>query len=262
MSLSEPVIEAVFLGRIGYAEALRLQAAAESRRQRRLCGDQLLLLEHDPVITLGRNARREHLLEAPERLAARGVELAECNRGGDITWHGPGQLVGYPIFDLRELPPPPGVPRTRPGLGAVEYVRALEEALMGAIGELGLATRRIAGLTGVWTSEPPERKLAAIGVHISRGVTSHGFALNINPDLAGFASILPCGIRDRGVGSLARELRRPLAIGDLLPLVARHFSRVLRRGLVWNAEPEWRAHMAADSGQPAEPHFQPAAECG
>ncbi len=265
--MPEPVIEAVGLGRIGYAEGLRLQAAAESRRQRRLCGDQLLLLEHDPVITLGRNARREHLLESPERLAARGVELAECNRGGDITWHGPGQLVGYPIFDLRELPPPvSGTARTRPGLGAVEYVRALEEVLMGMIGELGLETRRIAGLTGVWTAEPPERKLAAIGVHISRGVTTHGFALNVAPDLAGFSAILPCGIRDREVSSLQRELRRPLEIRDLLPLAARHFSRVFRRELVWVAATEWRAATRLPEPAPlapaAPPDFHPIAERG
>ncbi len=268
--MPEPVIEAVYLGRLGYAAALRLQAEVEAQRQRRRCGDQLLLLEHDAVVTLGRNARREHLLETPERLAARGIEVAECNRGGDVTWHGPGQLVGYPILDLRELPPPPGAgERKRPGLGAVEYVRALEEVLMRVAAGFGIAARRLAGLTGVWTAQPPERKFAAIGVHIARGVTTHGFALNVAPDLAGFGAILPCGIRGRGVSSLARELGRPLAVSEVLAPLALHFSQVFGRALVWKPQPEWRAAVAATaaaSSAPAVPgrelDFHAGAECG
>lgn len=256
------VIEAVELGRVGYAEGLRLQAQAEARRQQRHCGDQLLLLEHDPVITLGRNARREHLLESPERLAARGIALAECNRGGDITWHGPGQLVGYPVLDLRELPPPAGAGerRTRPGLGAVEYVRALEEALLNTAAELGVPARRIAGLTGVWTEAAPERKLAAIGVHISRGVTTHGFALNVAPDLGAYGAILPCGIRDRGVTSLARELGRPIAVNEVIAPLLRHFARIFGRRVVRVSPADWRAAISRAASPATSAGAQPSAE--
>jgi lipoyl(octanoyl) transferase len=153
-----------------------------------------LLLEHPPVITLGRNAKAANIVARPEFLAERGVEVFEINRGGDVTFHGPGQLVGYPIVDLREL-----TPKT----GAVQFVRNIEETLIRACADWDIGAERLPGLTGVWT---PERKIAAIGVHISRGVTSHGFALNVTTDVEQFKLIVPCGISDKQVTSMEQEL--------------------------------------------------------
>jgi len=181
-------------------------------RKRGEIGDVLLLLEHTPVITLGRNAKAEHVLASREQLAARGVEVFECDRGGDVTYHGPGQLVGYPIFDLRGLATPAGPRRT---LGAVEFVRRLEEVLIRACADFGVAARRVAGRTGVW-AEHSDAKVAAIGVHISRGVTSHGFALNVSTDLDAFQLIVPCGIADKSVTSLGRELGNAPALERVL----------------------------------------------
>lgn len=233
-----PTLNVIELGRVEYAESERIQARAVAARKSGAIGDVLLLLEHPPVITLGRNARGENLLASPPALAARGVALVECNRGGDVTFHNPGQLVGYPILDLRRLPRPdflPSAPRAAlgAGLGAVEYMRALEEALIAAAAELGVPARRSPGLTGVWTAPPPgggaPRKLAAMGVHISRGVSSHGFALNVNNDLEAFRSLLiPCGLAGHEVTSLARELGRPLSVADASRAVVRHFARVFR----------------------------------
>src|SRR5580658_3834534 len=185
------MIHYLYLGRVSYDEGLRLQAeiaslVAESRLQ-----NVLLLLEHPPVLTLGRNANRANVLASDELLAARGVTLHHINRGGDVTYHGPGQLIGYPIFDLRSLRNPSG---TR--MGPVDFVRQMEEALIGLCAEFGVSAVRIPGLTGVWchlrwgrplddrcgatATDPPqgERKIGAIGIHVSRGVTSHGFAFN------------------------------------------------------------------------------------
>lgn len=224
------VIEA---GRVGYAEAEKMQAELVRRRQAGEIADVLLLLEHPPVVTLGRNARAENLLLAPEALAARGVEVAECDRGGDVTYHGPGQLVGYPILDLRACPRPAFLPPRagRLELGPVDYVRSLEEVLLRVAEEGGVPARRIPGLTGVWTQAEPAEKLAAIGVHIARGVTSHGFALNVNADLGGFELIVPCGIRDRGVTSLARASGRAWTLEEAEALVRRHFAGVFGREL-------------------------------
>src|SRR6202012_2389859 len=166
-------------------------------------GNTLLLLEHTPVLTLGRNSSRANILASDEFLAYRGVEVHEINRGGDVTYHGPGQLVGYPIFDLRSF---------TPRLGAVQYVRLMEEALIRACGDFGVMATRVAGRTGVWSpagGSVVEKKIAAIGVHIARGITSHGFALNVNPDLRDFELIVPCGIADREVTSLEREADPP-----------------------------------------------------
>src|SRR5256885_7135325 len=189
-----------------------------------LIGDVLLLLEHTPVITLGRNAKAKNILASSESLAQRGVEVFECDRGGDVTFHGLGQVVAYPIFDLRGFPVD-GTPKT---LGAVQYVRRLEEVLIRTCADFGIAAKRIPGLTGVWPESnarvgtgslvPPEEsktrqpftkreaKIAAIGVHISRGVTSHGFALNVNTDLDYFDLIIPCGIEAKPVTSIEKEL--------------------------------------------------------
>ena len=204
------------LGRLHYAEALRLQRAlVEDRRVGRV-PDLLLLLEHPPVITLGvrGDGVRSHLLAPPEALAERGIEVHETGRGGDITFHGPGQIVGYPILDLK--PDRCDVHR---------YVRDLEELLIRAVGDLGVSARRVPGLTGVWTGRG---KLAAIGVRISRWVTSHGFALNVSTDLSAFELIVPCGIADRGVTSL-EALGCRAGMRDVEDRVAARFCEVFER---------------------------------
>jgi lipoyl(octanoyl) transferase len=239
------VIQYLYLGRVDYGAALRLQEELVALRTQGRIGNVLLLLEHPPVLTLGRNAQRANILASDGLLAARGVTLHEINRGGDVTYHGPGQLIGYPIFDLRSL-------RNAKGdrLGPVDFVRLMEEALIRLCGEFGVAAGRIGGLTGVWvglsqgsadastnpaapqlssknlpTGTPcsglldencstypiqkqtrPEAKIAAIGIHVARGVTSHGFAFNVTTNLDDFRLINPCGITDRPVTSLAKEV--------------------------------------------------------
>ena len=274
---------------MGYAEGLEVQRRVVEARKAGAIGDTLLLLEHPAVITLGRNARREHVLASDAWLAARGVELHEVNRGGDVTYHGPGQLVGYPIVDLRgEWPGKKG-----PFLGPVDFVRMLEEVLIRVCGEFGVMATRVKGCTGVWawggSSQLPvvsdeqgqergqmrgsfdfgreatfardddglwaapgkgeygdsdsasqnddpremgERKLAAIGVHVSQGVTSHGFALNVTPDLREFGWIVPCGIRDKGVTSLEAEAEGEVTMEAAGNAVARCFGRVFGRQMV------------------------------
>src|SRR5579863_3544205 len=173
------MISILQLGTIDYATGLRLQQKLVQLRKDGRIGDVLLLLEHSPVITLGRNAKAANVIASPEQLAERGVELFECDRGGDVTFHGPGQIVGYPILDLRGFTSTDGKRKT---LGAVEFVRRLEDILIRTCADFRISAERVAGLTGVWASNG-EGKIAAIGVHISRGVTSHGFALNVNVDL-------------------------------------------------------------------------------
>ncbi|HZR32907.1 MAG TPA: lipoyl(octanoyl) transferase LipB [Terriglobales bacterium] len=218
------MISVVQLGTLDYATGLRLQQSLVDLRKQEGIGDTLLLLEHSPVITLGRNASRNNLLASQELLAEKGVELFDCDRGGDVTFHGPGQLVGYPIFDLRGF---------QPKLGAVEFVRRLEEVIIRACADFGVAAQRIAGLTGVWTSGEVPAKIAAIGVHISRGVTSHGFALNVNTDLEYFNLIVPCGITSRPVTSLNKELQRQLALDKIAQSVAQHFGKVFAAEIRW-----------------------------
>jgi lipoate-protein ligase B len=180
------------LGTLPYAAALELQrAAARARISGAIAEDLLLLVEHPPVVTMGRSAKSHHLLASPELLAARGVELFEVERGGDVTFHGPGQLVGYPIVDLKR--------HTR---DLHWYLRRVEEALMIAVGTLGVVAERSAGQTGVWTQG---RKLASIGVHARDWVTWHGFALNVTTDLSYFDLMVPCGIAEVEMTSLARE---------------------------------------------------------
>ena len=206
------------LGLIDYAEALDLQRALVEQRKQGLIPDQLLLLEHPDVITLGVRTRndRSHVLATPESLAAEGVGLFETGRGGDVTYHGPGQLVGYPIFDLN--------PDRR---DVHRYVRDLEEALIRASAEFGIRARRVAGLTGIWVDEGgADAKLAAIGVRISRWVTSHGFALNVNTDLSRFGLIVPCGIADKGVTSMSRLLGRPVPMDEVADALVRAFQAV------------------------------------
>ena len=221
-------------GRVPYADALALQQRLVALRKAGEIGDTLLLMEHPPVLTLGRNATRKNLLATDEMLAAKGVELHVVNRGGDVTYHGPGQLIGWPVFDLRgDLPGKKG-----PHLGPVDFVRLLEEALMRVCGEFGVTTKRVCGRTGVWTdgaTAATEKKLAAIGVHVSGGVTSHGFALNVTTDLRDFEWIVPCGIADRQVTSLELESPREPAptMEEALHSASRHVGRIFERQMIW-----------------------------
>jgi lipoyl(octanoyl) transferase len=199
------------LGTIGYKAALDLQQQLVDERKQGRIPDQLLLLEHPPVITLGarnRNAR-SNVLETADGLAHRGVELFETGRGGDVTYHGPGQLVGYPIIEL---------PVGRRDVH--RYVRDLEEVLMRAVSDFGITAARIPGLTGIWVGD---NKLAAIGVRISRWVTSHGFALNFSTDLSNLGLIVPCGISDKGVTSMERLLERAVPMAEVADAVVARF---------------------------------------
>ena len=201
------------LGLVPYSVALELQ---RDLARRRITGeideDVLLLLEHPPVVTLGRTAREAHILSSPERLRARGVEVYEVERGGDVTFHGPGQLVGYPIFDLK---------RHRKDLHW--YLRQVEEALIVALGEVGIEAERNSGYTGVWTRG---RKIASIGVHARDWVTWHGFALNVTTDLSYFDLIVPCGIAQVQMTSVTRELGSDFSVNRMSDIVARAFGQV------------------------------------
>jgi lipoyl(octanoyl) transferase len=266
------MISILQLGTIDYATALSLQRQLVALRKEEKIGDVLLLLEHKPVITLGRNAKAANVVASPELLAQRGVELFECDRGGDVTFHGPGQLVGYPIFDLRgyaanlssraeendsknrslesrDL----GFAGQRKHLGAVDFVRRLEEVLIRTCADFTIETKRIPNLTGVWTNANPlssrakqsrdllfadattnaEAKLAAIGIHISHFVTSHGFALNVNTDLTYFDLIIPCGITTKPVTSMQQELSKPLDMNAVAESISRNFGKVFSSQMLW-----------------------------
>jgi lipoyl(octanoyl) transferase len=281
------LISLVQLGTVDYASGLRLQQQLVALRKEEKIGDVLLLLEHKPVITLGRNAKAGNVIASSTLLAQRGVELFECDRGGDVTFHGPSQIVGYPIFDLRGLATPDGKRKT---LGAVEFVRRLEEVLIRTCADFAIPTRRVPGLTGVWTTaesndahvgtaalrqaqgrlsavqrtesshseydreghdfsraekgterEPAsaaevssaEAKLAAIGIHISRFVTSHGFALNVNTDLSYFNLIIPCGITAKPVTSMQQELGKTLDLNAVAESISRNFGTVFSSQMLW-----------------------------
>ena len=251
------MISVVQLGTLNYSEGLRLQQKLVDLRKANEIGDVLLLLEHSPVITLGRNAKAANVLASTEALAARGVEVFDCDRGGDVTFHGPGQLVGYPIFDLREHPCGADTPvreksALKKTLGVVDYVRSLEEVLIRTCADFGIPTKRVAGLTGAWTDSAcvvsglwpdqggsetrhhtTESKIAAIGVHVSRSVTSHGFALNVNTDLTCFDLIVPCGIAAKPVTSMQRELHREVDLNEVAQSVSRNFSTVFASQMQW-----------------------------
>ena len=285
------MISILQLGTIDYAAGLKLQQQLVALRKEEKIGDLLLLLEHAPVITLGRNAKAANVIASPELLARRGVELVECDRGGDVTFHGPGQLVGYPIFDLRahargaekdyaaaDAPVHRSSAPTaeRKHLGAVDFVRRLEEVLIRTCADFAIPTKRVAGLTGVWTDpntsiDPnpsahpsslsfrvevndsknrslesrnllfagaatngtPESKLAAIGIHISRSVTSHGFALNVNTDLTYFNLIVPCGIASKPVTSMQQELTKPFDLNAVAESISRNFGKVFSSQILW-----------------------------
>jgi lipoyl(octanoyl) transferase len=273
------LISLIQLGTVDYATGLRLQQQLVDLRKEEKIGDVLLLLEHSPVITLGRNAKAANVIASPELLAQRGVELFECDRGGDVTFHGPGQIVVYPIFDLRGFATPDGKRKT---LGVIEFVRRLEEVLIRTCADFTIPTKRVPGLTGVWTDaeatsahvgtaasavqrseasqpardreghdfsraekgldkesasaaelRPSDAKLAAIGIHISRFVTSHGFALNVNTDLSFFNLIIPCGITSKPVTSMRQELGKPLDLNAVAESISRNFGTVFSSQMLW-----------------------------
>ena len=283
------MISVVQLGTIDYATGLELQQKLVALRKEEKIGDVLLLLEHKTVITLGRNSKAKNVVASRELLAERGVELFDCDRGGDVTVHGPGQIVGYPIFDLRGFPSSDSKRKT---LGVIEFVRRLEDVLIRTCADFAIETKRVPGLTGVWTNpeannarvvadafvrpveqsstaaadkstnvrgnqdregheftraakpgsehaalaaegRQAEAKLAAIGVHISRSVTSHGFALNVNTDLSYFNLIIPCGITSKPVTSMRQELGRDLDLNSIAESISRNFGVVFQSQILW-----------------------------
>ena len=210
------ICQMVDLGLMGYAEAWTLQKRAVAARKAGAIEDVLLLCEHPHVITQGRNGKQAHLLASEHVLRQKGVEFHTTDRGGDITYHGPGQIVGYPILNLGAI-----------RRDVVWYVRMLEEAMIQATAELGVAAERVGGKTGIWVrSENAEEKLAAIGVHISRWVTSHGFAYNVSTDLRYFDLIVPCGLADRKATSLEKVLGHSVNREEIAPRIANHLGEV------------------------------------
>ncbi len=233
------------LGLIDYAEAWALQKRIVAARKADAMEDVLLLCEHPHVITLGRNGKREHLLASERVLRQRGVEFHATDRGGDITYHGPGQIVGYPILNLAEI-----------RRDVVWYVRMLEEAMIRATAEFGIEAGRETGKTGIWarTASGAAEKLAAIGVHISRWVTSHGFAYNVSTDLRYFDLIVPCGISDRKPASLEKLLDRRVERAEAAPRIVRHFGGVFSLEMRETARDEFferLEHAEAFAGVPA-----------
>jgi lipoyl(octanoyl) transferase len=286
--VAKNLISLLQLGTIDYATGLALQQQLVALRKEEKIGDVLLLLEHNPVITLGRNAKAANVIASPELLAQVGVALFECDRGGDVTFHGPGQIVGYPIFDLRAFACSSKSSNSlsfrasrsesdsesrdlgfisRKHIGVIEFVRRLEEVLIRTCADFAIPSHRVAGLTGVWTDPIPspinvlssraaendpedrslqsrdllfaggatntEAKLAAIGVHISRSVTSHGFALNVNTDLSFFNLIVPCGITTKPVTSMQQQLGRELDLNTVAESISRNFGRVFQSQILW-----------------------------
>jgi lipoyl(octanoyl) transferase len=203
------------IGRLKYQHGLDLQAALVADRQAGEITDVLLLLEHEPVFTTGRNARAGNVLFPTEDLRKKGFDVFETGRGGDVTYHGPGQVVGYPILDLS--------PDRR---DVHRYVRDLEEVLIRTCADFDVSARRVSGMTGAWVGE---EKVGAIGVRIARWVTSHGFALNVSLDLSAFQLIVPCGIPDKGVTSLERILGRTVPLDTVMDSVTRHVAEIFDR---------------------------------
>jgi lipoate-protein ligase B len=223
------------VGLISYADATALQKSLVAARKADAVPDLLLLCEHPHVITLGRNGQREHLQTSDHVLRQMGVEFHSSDRGGDITYHGPGQIVGYPILQLGAI-----------RRDVVWYVRMLEEAMIRATADFGIAARRVDGKTGVWVdANGGEEKLAAIGVHISRWVTSHGFAFNVSTDLRYFDLIVPCGIAGCRVTSLERSLGRPVRCDEVASRIAAHFGEIFGFAMQPASRAELTANLAA-----------------
>ena len=266
------LISYVQLGTVPYAQGLELQRKLVAARKAGEIGDVLLLLEHPAVITLGKNADKKNVLASREQLAKQGVEIFDCDRGGDVTYHGPGQLVGYPIFDLRTAGRDSEGRATT--IWPVDFMRKMEEVLIRTCAEFGILTTRVKGLTGVWTrplkgmqeagqQESEARfvpkKLAAMGIHVSRGVTSHGFAFNVTNDLDHFKLIVPCGISDKPVTSLNAELQArnpnrtvaPPTVHEVAQYVVRNFETVF--GHPMKEVPTVEELFGAKVGVPAKP---------
>jgi lipoyl(octanoyl) transferase len=257
------ICRVVELDRIGYGDALSLQQQLVDARKTGDAPDTLLLCEHPHVFTLGRNGKIENLLASHDELRQRDIEFHHTSRGGDITYHGPGQIVGYPVLNLAEI---------RRDVGW--YVRQLEQTMIAATAAFGLKTFRIAGCTGVWTTHTgatsgaaqvpgesdslravhqfPERKLGAIGVHLSRWITSHGFAYNVAPDLRYFDLIVPCGIANRGVTSLETALGRHITPAEVTPHIVAGFTEALGLETVASTRDELVDWIAAAAPEPIE----------
>src|SRR4051812_5768368 len=204
-------------GRLSYAEGLALQKKVVARRVAREIPDSLIFVEHAPVITMGKMSKPEHVIGTRA-----GVEVVSTPRGGDVTYHGPGQIVGYPIVDL-----------TAGGLGLKKYLENLEEVMIRAVEPYGIRAGRQAGMTGAWVGD---RKIGAIGVRVEKWVTSHGFALNATTDLSGFDLIIPCGLQGKGVTSIAREIGRDVDLDELRRSVAAIFGKVFGRRMIHEGE--------------------------
>jgi lipoyl(octanoyl) transferase len=231
------VLHAAWLGTVSYADGLRVQDELVLARRRGEISDQLLLLEHPHVITLGTSSNSNHVLVDDEQRALLGIELFDTGRGGDVTYHGPGQLVGYPIFDLK----PDRCDLHR-------YVRDLETALILALSHFGINAQRKAGLTGVWIDQ---EKIAAIGVRVSSGwITSHGFALNVCTDLSYFDAIVPCGIRDHGVTSISRAIGRAVSVLEVVPVVTRAIAETFVQTIASDVSQREAERLAAASDKP------------
>jgi len=211
------------LGTVDYAEAHELQKRLQDQRIAGEIEDTVLLLEHPPVLTLGRSAKAQHVVASAEALEARGIGVHEVGRGGDVTYHGPGQLVVYPIIDLK-----PNRKDVR------KYVWSLEETMIRTCADFGLSASRIRGLNGAWVGD---RKIGAVGVRISRWVTMHGLALNANSDLSHFQLIVPCGIADKAVTSLSAELGRTVSAKEVIDPLAGHFASLFEAELEWRDAP-------------------------
>ncbi len=234
-----PSLPLYSLGLAAYGPVHRLQQALVERRRLDQVGDLALLLEHTPVITLGRRADPAHILASPEALAEQGIAVHQVERGGDVTYHGPGQLVAYPILRLRDH-----------GLGASDYMHLLEEVVIATLADYGIAAGRRAGYIGVWVGHD---KLCALGVRVMRGVTMHGLALNVAPNMAHWAAIVPCGIRDGGVGSMAGLLGEAPPMAEVERRLGDRLAQALGSTPAWRqlAELPWPSAMAEDAPAPA-----------
>jgi len=213
---------AVWLGRVAYRPAFELQQIVAQLRAEEKLPDTLLLLEHEHVYTLGRRAPEEEILLDTDALAERGIAVERTDRGGRVTYHGPGQLVGYPIVRLATA-------------DLVGYVRSLERAMIAVAADFGVEAGPVEGLTGIWAGD---RKLGAIGIHVSRGITTHGFALNVDPDLSMFNGIVPCGIVDRGVTSIRELIGRSVAMDEVVRSATRRVGEALGAFRVVEATPD------------------------
>ncbi len=230
----------VNLDSVPYADALALQHRIVDARKRGALNDTLLLLEHPPVFTLGRNAHDSNILVSREFLQQQGIDVFRVERGGDVTYHGPGQLVGYPILDLRNF---------RMDVGW--FVRSMEEMLIRAIGDFGIRGKRIEKLVGVWIDQPspiqPEAKIVQIGARIEQWITYHGFALNVDPNMAHFDLIIPCGISDKAVTSMARVLNHPVDPRAVRERVAARFGEVFGAEMVAMPRDEFEARLKSEA---------------